>query len=370
MMEQVRVGILGTSWWADAMYLPALKNHPKASIEAVAGRNPETTRAFASRWEIRKNYENAEELIEQAEIDALIVATGNDSHCPLTLKALERGLHLLCEKPLGLNFPEAAKMAAKAKEQGVVSMVPFTYSFMPATRYLRELIMDGYLGQPYHLNMRYYGGGGRKPGYLWRFDTRRGGTGALGDIGSHFLYIARLLFGEIVQVRAQLDRLINRPNLDPDGMEYPKADDTALICLKFENGAQGVVHASTLAYEPTTFSQIHQMEFHGSDGTLHSYNDWDQTQQISGTRVGEGSVSVLEIPERIWGQVRRDKVHDTYRDVFRKEGWMTGQFIDAIAEGKSAFPDFLEGAFIQRILDAALLSDLEHRSVSPMEILS
>ena len=99
---------------------------------------------------------------------------------------------------------------------------------------------------------------------LWRFDTRRGGTGALGDIGSHFLYIARLLFGEIVQVRAQLDRLVNRPNLDPDGMEYPKADDTALICLKFENGAQGVVHASTLAYEPTPFSQIHQMEFHGT----------------------------------------------------------------------------------------------------------
>ena len=63
-MEQVRVGILGTSWWADAMYLPALKNHPKASIEAVAGRNPEPTRAFASRWEIRKKYENAEDLIE------------------------------------------------------------------------------------------------------------------------------------------------------------------------------------------------------------------------------------------------------------------------------------------------------------------
>ena len=94
MMEQVRVGILGTSWWADAMYLPDLINHPIASIEAVAGRNPETTRAFASRWEIRKNYENAEELIEKAEIDALIVATGNDSHCPLTLKALERGLHV------------------------------------------------------------------------------------------------------------------------------------------------------------------------------------------------------------------------------------------------------------------------------------
>ncbi|HJO44143.1 MAG TPA: Gfo/Idh/MocA family oxidoreductase, partial [SAR324 cluster bacterium] len=158
-MDQVKVGILGTSWWADAMYLPALKNHPKARVEAVAGRNPETTRAFASRWEIQQDYENAEELIENADIDALIVATSNDSHCPLTLKALERGLHVLCEKPLGLNFPEAAKMASKAKESGVISMVPFTYSFMPATRYLKDLIMEGYLGQPYHLNMRYYGGG-------------------------------------------------------------------------------------------------------------------------------------------------------------------------------------------------------------------
>ena len=369
-MDQVKVGILGTSWWADAMYLPALKNHPKARVEAVAGRNPETTRAFASRWEIQQDYENAEELIENADIDALIVATSNDSHCPLTLKALERGLHVLCEKPLGLNFPEAAKMASKAKESGVISMVPFTYSFMPTARYLKDLIMEEYLAQPYHLNMRYYGGGGRKPGYLWRFDTRRGGTGALGDIGSHFLYIARWLFGEIVQVRAQLDRLVERPLLDPDGVEYPKADDTALISLSFENGAQGIVHASTLAYEPTPFSQIHQMEFHGSDGTLHSFTDWDRTQQVSGTRVGEGPLAVLDIPDRIWGKVRRDKVHDTYRDVFRIEGLMTGQFIDAIAEGKQAFPDFQEGAMIQRILDAALLSDLEHRSVSPMEILS
>ena len=369
-MAQVQVGILGTSWWADAMYLPALKNHPNAIVVAVAGRNPETTRDFASRWEIQNDYENAEALIEKAEIDALIVATGNDSHYPLTMKALESGLHVLCEKPLGLNFQEAAKMASTAQERNLITMVPFTYSFMPTNRYLKELIMDGYLGQPYHLNMRYYGGGGRKPDYLWRFDSRRGGTGALGDIGSHFIYIARWLFGEIVQVRAQLDQLVERPHLDPDGEEYPKADDTALISLKFENGAQGVVHASTLAYEPTPFSQIHQMEFHGSEGTLHSFNDWDQTQQVSGTRVGEGSVSPLEIPDRIWGEVRREKVHDTYRDVFRKEGWMTGQFIEAISMGENTFPNFQDGAFIQRILDAALLSDLEHRSVSPREILA
>lgn len=369
-MKPVRVGIIGTSWWADAMYLPALKTHPRARMEAVAGRNPETTRKFASRWDIPRHYEDADELIEKAQIDALIIATGNESHCPLTLKAIGQGLHVLCEKPLGLSYHEAYRMAVAAKESGVTNMVPFTYSFMPTARFLKELIDSNYLGRPYHLNMRYYGGGGRKPGYRWRFDTRLGGTGALGDVGSHFLFIARWLFGEVVQVRGQLDRLVERPELDPEGMEYPKADDTALICLRFENGAQGVVHASTLAYEPTPFAQIHQMEFHGSEGTLHSFTDWDRAQQVSGTRIDEGPLKVLRIPDHIWGKARRDRVHDTYRDVFRAEGWMTGQFIDGVAEGKQVFPDFQEGAAIQRILDSALLSDAEHRSVSLLEISS
>ena len=69
-MKPVRVGIIGTSWWADAMYLPALKNHPRARMEAVAGRNLETTRKFASRWDIPRHYEDADELIEKAaEVD-------------------------------------------------------------------------------------------------------------------------------------------------------------------------------------------------------------------------------------------------------------------------------------------------------------
>ena len=68
-MKPVRVGIIGTSWWADAMYLPALKNHPRARVESVAGRNPETTRKFDSRWEIPRHYEDADELIEKAQID-------------------------------------------------------------------------------------------------------------------------------------------------------------------------------------------------------------------------------------------------------------------------------------------------------------
>ena len=77
------------------------------------------------------------------------------------------------------------------------TLVPFTYSFMPTARYLKELIDGGYLGAPYHLNMRYYTGFARDGDYLWRFDRKIAGSGIIGDLGSHFLYIAEWLYGDI-----------------------------------------------------------------------------------------------------------------------------------------------------------------------------
>jgi predicted dehydrogenase len=71
------------------------------------------------------------------------------------MDALDHGLHVLCEKPLALNYAQASEMAAKAEEQGAITFVPFTYRYMPSTRYLKHLIEEGYLGRPYHLHMRY-----------------------------------------------------------------------------------------------------------------------------------------------------------------------------------------------------------------------
>ena len=131
--------------------------------------------------------------------------------------------------------------------------------------------------------------------------------------------------------------------------------------LEFENGAQGTIHVTSLAYEDTPFGQTHHREFHGSDGTLYSFTDWDTDQRVSGARIGEGPVRELPIPDHIWGDARRDTVHNTYRDVFRKQEFMTRAFITAAAEDKPVAPNFHDGAQIQRIIEAALLSDRERR---------
>ena len=201
------------------------------------------------------------------------------------MRALQAGLHVLCEKPLAVNYSQAAEMATAAERAGIKHMVPFTYSFMPTARYIKELIDDGYLGQPYHLNMRYYNSYGREPKYLWRFDKRVAGAGAVADLGSHWLYLAQWFYGEITGVTCQLGRMVERPSRTPDGDSYEQTDDTAMLMLEFKNGAQGTIHVTSLAYEDTSFGQTHHMEFHGSEGTLFSFTDWDSVQRVSGRRL-------------------------------------------------------------------------------------
>lgn len=367
-MNQISIGVIGTSWWTDAMYLPALKNHPQANVVAICGRRETSTNEIADRWNIPGRYTDVSEMLGNEKLEALIVASANDSHYIYSMQALEKGLHVLCEKPLTLNYKEAKAMADLAEAKGLITMTPFTYSFMPTTRYTKELIDSGYIGKPYHLNMRYYSSYGRNTDYIWRFDKAIAGSGAVGDIGSHFLYIAYLLFGEITGVFARLDKLVERAQTTPDGKPYDIADDTAMLILKFKNGAQGSIQASTIAYEATHFGQIHQMEFYGSEGSLRSFTDWDKVQEVQGAKVGKGAVKPLEIPPHIWGKARRDTVHNTYKDIFRQEGFMTQDFISAIAEKRQTFPTFREGAYIQKVLEAALKSDQEKRWVELSEI--
>ena len=359
----VSVGMVGTSWWADAMHLPALASHPHARTVAICGRNRANAQKMADTWDIPQVYTDYAEMIDRADLDAIVISTPNDSHYPITMKAFERGLHVLCEKPIALTYGQAREMAEAAAAKGLKTLVPFTYSFMPTARYLKELIDSGYLGTPYHLNMRYYSGYARKGDYIWRLDRKIAGSGVVGDLGSHFLYLAEWLYGEISAVTCRLGFSVPRPPLDPQGNPYQLGDDSCMLTLEFAKGALGMIHCTALCYEDTPFGQTHHMEFHGSDGTLYSFIDWDKLQQVKGARVGEGMVRELPIPAHIWGDARRDTAHNTYRDMFRSEDFMIRGFINGILNDTALVPNFEHGARIQRLVSAALQSHETGRRV-------
>ncbi|HET9600320.1 MAG TPA: Gfo/Idh/MocA family oxidoreductase [Acidimicrobiales bacterium] len=352
----LRVGLIGTSWWADAMYLPALAHHPRGAITALCGRDPDRTRASAARWGVPQVHTEWLEMVDSGSIDAVIVASPNDTHHDVVMAAADRGLHVLCEKPVALSADEAAAMAAAAEAAGIVTMVPFTYRWMPTNRWMKALVEEGYVGQPYHLNLRYFTGYARGPEYSWRFDVARSGGGLLGDLGSHWLHLARWWLGEVSSIGAISQTFVER-DLRPDGSDYVHGEDSAVMTLRFASGAYGTLQVSAVCWEGTPFGQTHHAEVHGSEGTLYARNDWDTVQEVRGLRSGDhGGPQVLPVPDELWQGARRSSVHDTYRDVFRAGDSMTRAWVDAAADGRPCQPDLAEGARVQALVEAATAS--------------
>ena len=352
----VRVGLVGTSWWAEAMYLPALADHPVGRITAVCGRDHDHTRKGAAEWEIPNAFDDWSKMFDSGEIDAVIVASTNETHHEITMAALDRGLPVLCEKPLGMSVAEAQQMADAAREQGVVTMVPFTYRFMPTNQFVKQLIDEGYVGQPYQLSMRYFAGYARSGEYAWRFDEAKAGSGILGDLGSHWLDMARWFLGEITAVSAHSDRFVPR-GPRPDGTAYTRSEDNAVILARFESGASATLQISAVCWEGTPFGQIHELDLHGSGGTLHAINDWATVQEVNGVRAGEpGPAQQLTIPSSAWNGAPHSPVHDTYRHMFRRTEAMTRGWATAIACGRPVEPDFATGARVQQLVAAAITS--------------
>ena len=351
----IRVGIVGTSWWTDSMYLPALADHPRCQVAAICGRNAEVAQARADQWGIAGVFTDSEEMLACGEIDAVIVASSNETHAPITRQALAAGLHVLCEKPVALSAAEADLMASEAADTDLVTMVPFTYQYMPIFAATKRLIDEGFLGTPHHLNLRYFTEFAFDPSYSWRFDREIAGSGVIGDLGSHWLYYAEWLFGPIAELGCTSATFIER-DLRPDGTDYERSEDSCIISVRFANGALGTLQTCAASWEGTPFGQTHHLDAHGSDGTIYASSDWDTEQQVRILARGDtGPAQPVDLTAQ-WPNVRFDTVHNTYRDIFRTTNVMARRWIDDIIAGRACTPDLAAGARVQHLTDLAVRS--------------
>ena len=352
MSDSVRVGVIGTSWFADLMHLPNLKSHPRAEIAAICGRNRERAEEMAKKYGIPSVFTDYREMIEKGDLHAVEIVTPDDLHYPMTMDALDAGLHVLCEKPLALNAAHAKAMWERAEAAGVVHMTFFTSRWLPHYRYLKELVGEGYLGRPFHCHIRHLGGYGRQAAYAWRFDGRRS-NGILADLGSHRIDLARWYVGEIVRVSAHLSTFVERPG--PEGQPPDPASDAATLLLEFENGAQGVIQVSAVAHVGDRGQEQHVI-LHGEAGTLEADQSFLETE-IRGARHDEKQLVALSVPDRLWGNVdRTGAFFERVGQVFHTQSVGDRQFIDAILADRPVTPSFYEGFKVQEVIDAAIAS--------------
>jgi predicted dehydrogenase len=347
MSDRVRVGVVGTSWFADLMHLPNLKSHARAELSAICGRSRTRAEELAAKYAIPHVFTDYREMIAHGNLQALIVVTPDDLHYPITMAALDARLHVLCEKPLALHAAHARAMYEKAEAVGVKHMVFFTYRWLPIYRYVRQLLDQGYLGRCFHCHIRYVGDYGRAGQYGWRFDKQRS-NGILGDLGSHMVDLARWYVGDIAQVCGQFTTFVERPGLN--GQHLDPANDAALVAVQFVNGAQGMIQVSAVAHVGERGQEQHVV-LHGEEGTL-EVNFTFAGAEIRGVHGGEKQFRSLTIPDELWGDVDRNNLLDP----FLKQSIGTRLFIDAIIEDRPAVPTFYDGYQAQVVIDAAIES--------------
>lgn len=352
MSDKVRIGIIGTSSWTETMFLNSFKGHPAAEMVAICGRNRERGEALAQQFEIAEVYTDYRSMIKQAVLDAIVVASPDDLHFPMTMAALDAGLHVLCEKPLALTVSHAQQMTDKAQVAGVKHMVLFTWRWQPHFRYLKQLVDDGFIGRCYHANLRFMGGYGRTSDYTWRYDGKRA-NGVVSDLGAHMLDFAHWLVGDINKVSAHLRNFVAHQSINEQPL-VPN-NDAAQLLLEFSDQAQGLVQVSNVAHQADRLMEI-VVELYGSGGSLEArqiFTGAEAGAVLRGARHDEETFRQLEIPAVFFEDIDPTDMMAPYS----KQSAGPRLFIDAILEDRQPIPNFVDGLKVQKVIDAALKSD-------------
>jgi predicted dehydrogenase len=353
------VALIGTGGIALANHLPGISRCPNAAVTALCDTNPAVLEAASRASGITRTWTDPLALIRESGVDAVIVATPNRFHHPITMAAVAAGMHVLCEKPIAMTLAQALEMAAAAEAAGVRHMTAFTYRFVPAMRFMHRLVRDGFCGPPWHFRAQRFQDWGRR--YLgWRQRAADAGTGEIGDMLSHRLDYAHLLVGPIARVMASTRRLLDTRQ-DAAGVEHPSDLEDWVACIaEFHAGTTGAFESTKVAtgYGEGGRSRD-RVELNGPDGSL--IYELRRPQVLLGARRGN-TVAEMPVPADLLtytGAPLPPGVDP--QQAFRWD--QNAEFITAIQEGRPAVPSFHDGARVQAVVEAIVTSAAERRSV-------
>jgi predicted dehydrogenase len=345
----------------DLPYRPVLK--------AACARSGDKAKAFADQW----GYESVEtdwrKLLERKDIDLIDVCTPNNTHAEIALAAAAAGKMILCEKPLSMNGAEGQKMVEAVEKAKVPNMVWYNYRRVPAVTFARQLIDEGKLGRVYHYRAKFLqdwtispelpqGGTG-----LWRLDVAAAGSGVTGDLLAHCIDTALWLNGGIEALSAMTETFVKERKHTLTGkVEKVGIDDACAFLARFQNG-------SLATFESTRYARGHKalytFEINGEHASLFwDLHDLHRLQYFDHRDAG---------PVRGWRSIQVTDGEHPYMGKWWVPGLQIGyehsfvhqvaDFLDGLAKGKPAMPDFRDALRTQLVCDAILQSAKDGRWV-------
>ena len=282
-MKKLKVGVAGIGFIGPA-HIEALRRIPGIEVVSIFHPFEDECKEKAEQLGVDKYYSEYDQQVANDNLDCIHVCTPNFLHYEMSKKALEAGIHVVCEKPLATKISDAEELVALASKTGLVNAVHFNLRYYPLVRQMKTMREKGDLGEVYSIigsylqDWLFY-----ETDYNWRLEPDQSGDSrAIADIGSHLMdnleYITGLKITEVMADFSTIHKTRKKPlkaiatysdeKLRPeDYADVPiNTEDYATVMLRFDNGNKGVVTVSQVSAGRK--NQL-KLEISGSKQNLH-----------------------------------------------------------------------------------------------------
>lgn len=274
-MKKINWGVLGTAGIARGQTIPGMLQAENCNLYAVAGRSKEKAQAFQKEFGFEKAYDSYDVLLSDPQVEAVYIPLPNELHYEWTMKAMQAGKHVLCEKPLAPTPEQVERLYAAAEEYGVVLMEAFAYLHSPYIQALKEDLANGVIGDVLYLESTFITSDYNIQNIRMRKETF---GGSVYDLGCYCTTMALWLLGqepEKVQAIAEFsDRGI---------------DTLTTTILTFPNGVKAQLTSGMILATDKDY-RIDRLQIHGTKGSIRSdvrFNQEGQLQYTVWTEAGE-----------------------------------------------------------------------------------
>lgn len=341
MENPIKIAIIG-SGFGRKVALPVYAELEEFEPVAVWSRQPERARELAAEAGVGLGTADFDELLSVPGLEAVHVATPVATHVQFAVAAAERGLHVICEKPMAENLEGARRIVAAIRSAGVVGLVDYELRMKQTRRRVIERARE-VVGRPRMASVSLVQSDHADPDsrpYTWVHDAQLGG-GRLQGYGVHDLDLILEVFPDVDAVAAATDVGVPLRRAQDDEMRRVTAEDTYALLLRFRGGGLGVVSLVSTARH----GRGEVIEIHGDEGTVR-----------------------LDSDRRVWwGRVGEELQSEGPLDASSTEAFkrVARNFWAAIREGAAPEPSLQEGLRVQAIFDAVRTADIERRWVAP-----
>lgn len=348
-MEQnvVNIGLIGLGGMSNH-HLGLLSRLENVQITALCDVSEKAVKEIGDKYGVAedKRYRDYESLIRDEDVHAVISMVPNKYHAEIIRASITHRKPLMTEKPFTVHFSEAQELEALYKQNPVPIMVGFSYRYIPAFRYVKELLKNEALGKIRHISFQYlqqWGSPLFDVQMNWRFNKEMSGSGALGDLGSHMIDTARYFVGEFQSISSMMTTFIPERK-GKDSMQVVDVDDFTSFQARLVNGVMG-----TFVTSRNAVGSGNQLEFtiYGDTGTVKACCEQPDEVHlcVKNKENPDESFTKISVPE----QYKINQLQD---------------FIEMVQnQTPNDTPTFYDGYENQKILEAIITSSLEERTV-------